>query len=57
LVTWAQISEAVWGSDDLVDVRTIRVHVSNLRKKIETDPAVPRYVLTEPGVGLRLNTR
>jgi two-component system KDP operon response regulator KdpE len=41
----------------MVDVRTIRVHVSNLRKKIEDHPAVPRRILTEPGVGLRLNTR
>jgi two-component system KDP operon response regulator KdpE len=57
LVTWAQISDAVWGADYMVDVRTIRVHVSNLRKKIEDHPAVPRRILTEPGVGLRLNTR
>jgi two-component system KDP operon response regulator KdpE len=57
LVTWSQISDAVWGPEWLADVRTIRVHVSNLRKKIEQHPAVPRYVLTEPGVGLRLATR
>ncbi|MCK8115814.1 response regulator [Anaerosoma tenue] len=57
LVTWSQISDAVWGPDWLADVRTIRVHVSNLRKKIEVHPAVPRYILTEPGVGLRLTTR
>lgn len=57
LVTWSQISDAVWGPEWLADVRTIRVHVSNLRKKIEEHPAVPRYVLTEPGVGLRLATR
>ncbi len=57
LVTWSQISDAVWGPDWLADVRTIRVHVSNLRKKIEAYPTVPRHVLTEPGVGLRLSTR
>lgn len=57
LVTWSQISDAVWGADWLADVRTIRVHVSNLRKKIEIHPTVPRHVLTEPGVGLRLTTR
>lgn len=32
----------------------VRVHVSNLRRKLEADPARPRYVLTEPGVGYRL---
>ncbi len=57
LVTWSQISDAVWGPEWLADVRTIRVHVSNLRKKIEEHPAVPRHLLTEPGVGLRLSTR
>ncbi|MHB1135277.1 MAG: response regulator [Coriobacteriia bacterium] len=57
LVTWTQISDAVWGPDWFADVRTIRVHVSNLRKKIEIHPTVPRHVLTEPGVGLRLTTR
>lgn len=57
LVTWSQISQEVWGADALVDVRTIRVHVSNLRKKIEPIPTVPRFVMTEPGVGLRFNTR
>lgn len=57
LVTWTQISEAVWGVEAMVDVRTIRVHVSNLRKKIEPDPAVPRHILTEPGMGLRFNTQ
>ncbi|GAB4281022.1 MAG: two-component system response regulator KdpE [Coriobacteriia bacterium] len=55
LVTWSQLSDAVWGPECLVEVRTIRVHVSNLRKKIEPYPQVPRYVLTEPGVGLRFN--
>lgn len=57
LVTWSQISDVVWGPDWFADVRTIRVHVSNLRKKIEVHPTVPRHVLTEPGVGLRLATR
>jgi two-component system KDP operon response regulator KdpE len=57
LMTWSQLSDAVWGHDAMVDVRTIRVHVSNLRHKIEQHPSVPRLVLTEPGIGLRFNTR
>ncbi|PKQ29570.1 MAG: hypothetical protein CVT60_04665 [Actinobacteria bacterium HGW-Actinobacteria-10] len=57
LVTWKQLAAAVWGADDMVDTRTIRVHVSNLRHKIEPHPTVPQYIMTEPGVGLRLITR
>lgn len=57
LVTWKQLASAVWGADDMVDTRTIRVHVSNLRHKVEPHPTVPQYIMTEPGVGLRLITR
>ena len=57
LVMWSQVAAAVWGADELVDTRTIRVHVSNLRRKVEPYPTVPQYILTEPGVGLRLSTR
>ncbi len=57
VVTWDQIRDVVWGAECIVDAATMRVHVSNLRKKIESHPAVPRHVLTEPGVGLRLTTR
>lgn len=55
LVTWAQIRDVVWGHDAIVDSNTLRVHVSNLRKKIEPHPNVPCHILTEPGVGLRLH--
>ena len=57
LVTWNQLAAAVWGADDMVDTRTIRVHVSNLRRKVEPHPTVPQYIMTEPGVGLRFITR
>jgi two-component system, OmpR family, KDP operon response regulator KdpE len=50
------ILERVWGAEYGEDTQTLRVHVSHLRKKIEPHPAVPRYVLTEPGVGFRLST-
>jgi two-component system KDP operon response regulator KdpE len=43
----------VWGAED-TDQQTLRVHIAHLRKKIEPDPASPRYILTVQGVGYRL---
>jgi two-component system KDP operon response regulator KdpE len=43
----------VWGPDYVEDTQPLRVHVSHLRRKIEPAGGVPRYVLTEPGVGYR----
>jgi two-component system, OmpR family, KDP operon response regulator KdpE len=48
--------EQVWGPEYGEDTQTLRVHISHLRKKIETYPAVPRYILTEPGIGFRLSS-
>jgi len=53
VLTFKMILEKVWGPDFLEDARALRVHVSHLRKKIEPDPNIPRYILTEPGVGFR----
>ena len=44
----------VWGPGYDPDTNLLRVNVSKLRHKIEPDPARPRYILTEPGVGYRL---
>jgi len=44
---------AVWGGDYTEQTEYLRVFVGQLRKKIETDPAKPRYILTEPWVGYR----
>ncbi len=52
----AQLLENVWGSADAYyDETTVNVHVRRLRAKIEIDPSDPRLVLTEPGLGYRLN--
>jgi two-component system KDP operon response regulator KdpE len=56
VVTSRMILENVWGPEYGEDTQTLRVHISHLRKKIEPHPSVPRYVLTEPGVGFRLST-
>jgi two-component system, OmpR family, KDP operon response regulator KdpE len=54
VVTQKMILEQVWGPEWVEDAQTLRVHVSHLRKKIETTPGGPRYIITEPGVGFRL---
>jgi two-component system KDP operon response regulator KdpE len=54
VVTQRMILERVWGPEWAEDAQTLRVHVSNLRKKIELRPGGPRCIITEPGVGFRL---
>ncbi len=44
----------VWGPGYDHDANLLRVNISKLRHKIESDPARPQYILTEPGVGYRL---
>ena len=45
----------VWGGDYTDQTEYLRVFVRHLRKKIELDPAKPRYILTEPWIGYRFN--
>lgn len=49
--------QLVWGMDSLEDTRTVAVHISNLRKKIEADPANPERIVTIRGVGYMLVAR
>lgn len=43
----------IWGLESFGDTRTLMVHISNLRKKIEPDPANPTYIITVRGVGYK----
>jgi DNA-binding response OmpR family regulator len=45
--------ERVWGYDYVGESRTVDVHIQRLRRKIEPDPAHPRYLLTVRGVGYK----
>ena len=56
VVTQKMILEEVWGPEWVEDAQTLRVHVSNLRKKIEPKNVGHRYIVTEPGVGFRFTT-
>jgi len=46
---------AIWGGDYVEQTEYLRVFIGQLRKKIEADPAKPRYILTEPWVGYRFD--
>jgi two-component system KDP operon response regulator KdpE len=54
VLTHKQLVHAVWGTSYEADAHLLRVNISNLRRKIEADPARPRHIVTEPGVGYRL---
>ncbi|HLI35613.1 MAG TPA: response regulator transcription factor [Terriglobia bacterium] len=54
-LTHRELLQAVWGPDYGDQVEYLRVFVNQLRKKIEPQPARPRYLLTEPWVGYRLH--
>ena len=53
VITHRQLLKQVWG-EGYDDMHILRVNISNLRRKIEPDPARPRYLLTESGVGYRI---
>ena len=55
VVTHQQLMREVWGPHQ-ADVRALRVCVGTLRRKLERDPAFPQHLLTEPGIGYRLET-
>ena len=56
VVTHRQLLKEVWGAAHVDDIQYLRVFVRKLRGRLEADPARPRYLLTELGVGYRLRT-
>lgn len=54
VLTHRQLLERVWGGYAAANSQQLRVYVNYLRRKLEDDPARPRLLLTEPGVGYRL---
>jgi two-component system KDP operon response regulator KdpE len=58
LLTHRRLAREVWGGAHYEDSQhLLRVNISNLRRKLEADPARPRYIVTEPGVGYRLQVQ
>jgi two-component system KDP operon response regulator KdpE len=54
VLTHQQLIKTVWGGNYEADAHLLRVNVSNLRRKIESDPLRPQHIITEPGIGYRL---
>ena len=53
VLTHRQLLQRVWGPEYGDEPEYLRVYMQRLRRKLEADPATPRYLLTEPGVGYR----
>src|SRR6266446_360841 len=55
-LTHRRLLQAAWGPDYGEETENLRVVINQLRKKIESDPTHPKYILTEPWVGYRFQT-
>ena len=53
VVTHRQLLKIVWGPGHAEDTHYVRVHMANLRKKIEADASMPKHLITEAGIGYR----
>jgi two-component system KDP operon response regulator KdpE len=54
VITHRHLLEQVWGPGHAHQMQYLRVYMTQLRHKLEQDPARPKYLVTEPGVGYRL---
>ena len=52
-----QIINHVWGYDEIVDLKAVTVHISMLRKKIESNPTKPKYIQTVRGFGYKFESK
>jgi two-component system KDP operon response regulator KdpE len=55
VMTHRAILTAIWGSNSTEQPEYLRVFIANLRKKLELDPRMPRYIKTEPWIGYRFD--
>jgi two-component system KDP operon response regulator KdpE len=53
LISQKQLLQEVWGVSQSTKTNYLRVYMAQLRRKLETDPAHPRHLITEPGMGYR----
>ncbi len=57
VLTYRHILNEIWGATHAMQTHNVRVHMAELRRKIETGPSRPKLFTTEPGVGYRLRDR
>ena len=57
LVSQRQLLQEVWGPQYQDETNYLRVYMAQIRRKLEPDPAEPRYFITEPGMGYRFEPR
>ena len=55
VLTREELIRHAWGANTWVTDRAVDTHIVNLRRKIETDPAKPRYIVSVRGLGYRLD--
>ncbi len=56
VVTYSQLLKEIWGQYSEENNNYLRVHMQHLRQKIKDDPLKPTYIITEPGIGYRMNS-
>ena len=56
MLTHRDILKTVWGNAHTEDMQYLRVYVRQLREKIESNLSEPQYIITEPGIGYRMET-
>lgn len=56
LITQKHLLQEVWGASQSNKSNYLRVYMAQLRRKLEADPAHPRYLITEPGMGYRFES-
>jgi two-component system KDP operon response regulator KdpE len=54
VLTHRHLLKEVWGPSHGDDAHYLRIYMAQLRRKLEANPTQPRYLITEPGVGYRL---
>jgi len=54
VITHSQLLKEVWGPAHVNEVQYLRVYMTQLRHKLEADPAQPKFLINEPGIGYRL---
>jgi two-component system KDP operon response regulator KdpE len=55
VVTYSQLLKEIWGKHSQENNNYLRIHMQHVRQKLKDDPLKPTYIITEPGIGYRLN--